>query len=112
MSQKPEITVARDGGAATVTGAGDLDLHVGQQFDDALMTTSADADSMTVDLCRAHFIDSAILASLAKCAKLWLSRGKQLRVLVAPSSHPAYAIRIVGFADVMDVVACAGEPES
>lgn len=74
------------------------------EFRDALENASRSAESVTVDLREAVFVDTAILQYLARSAVSLDRRGKRLRVAVAPGGHPERALEVSGLAAFMDVV--------
>ena len=69
----------------------------------ALESGAASSAHLTLDLCSADFIDSAILQAMANTAAALREKDGRLRVLVATGSHPEYALKIVGFGEVMDI---------
>jgi len=104
-----EITISAEGSTVTIKGAGSLDLTNAQRFREGLVSASASAEEVVVDLRSAVFIDTAILEYIARGAKTMLDRGKQLKVLVRDNSHPQYVLKTVGFEELMDIRADAGD---
>ena len=104
MNDVPTITVLDSEDAATVVGAGELDLHNGDKFRAALKQADASGKNVVVDLRNANYIDTAILALLVMGSKDAMVHEKTLRVLIAQGSHPQYVLKTVGFADIMEIV--------
>ncbi len=103
MAETTNTLVESDGANVTIVGIGSLDLTNAQRFREELARASETANSVTVDLTRSNFIDTAILEYLARAARMMLKRDRRLKVVVADATHPQHVLRIVGFAAVMDI---------
>lgn len=105
MADIERVTASSGDGTTTVIGKGSLDLYVAEQFKQAISEAVASGKEVIVDIRQASFIDTAIVVALAVPAKKMLERGSRLRVIVADGAHPQYVLNIVGFTDIMDIVA-------
>ena len=112
MTDSASISVVREGNEVVISGGGTLDLTNYQEFHDGLKSTSTEADSLTVDLRAADFIDTAVVQDLARAAVTLLERGKRLKVLVSETKYPLRVIQISGFEQIMDVVVEPDEEKS
>jgi anti-anti-sigma factor len=65
---------------------------------------SASSGSLRVDLSRASFIDSAVVAAIVDSARELVSRGRALVLGVAEGSTPAAVFAIVGLGEQPGVV--------
>jgi anti-anti-sigma factor len=103
MTRPAGITVSHDETSTTVSGAGEMDLTNATEFSEALDEAMSGGGKVIVDLREAVFIDTAILACLARCGKMLLDAGDRLTVTVVSGSHPEYVLKTVGFAEMMDI---------
>lgn len=99
------ISVIEDDHQTTVVGEGILDFTNSLEFKDGLNKASETAESVVADLKLALFIDSAIVQYLANAAVTMIRLGKRLKVVVTDGGYPQQVLRIVGFDQLMDVVA-------
>lgn len=99
------VVVADDNGSVTITAGGTLTFLNATEFGERVAEASARAESLTVDLRSADFIDTQILQDLGRAAVKLLSRDKRLRVLLDPGKYPLRVIRISGYEAIMDVEA-------
>lgn len=97
------VTKASDGDV-TIVGTGALDLYVAADFQRRLYDACESADSVTVDLRLASFIDSSIESRLAKASAKMQSRDKSLRILLTPGAQPGRGLRLMGFDNVAELV--------
>ncbi|MDO8683867.1 MAG: STAS domain-containing protein [Armatimonadota bacterium] len=104
MIEKTKIAVSHDGGVATVSGSGEMDLYIAAEFGRALEDAVASSASVVVDFRSVSYLDSAIVACLIKPAKALHLVGERLKVLVAPNSYPHHMLKTLGFTEVMDIV--------
>jgi anti-anti-sigma factor len=105
MAEMERVTASSSDGVETIVGEGELTLYFAEQFKQALADAVATGNEIVVDLRKATFIDTAIVAALIQPAKKMLERGTRLKALVTDDGYPQYVLRIVGFADLMDIVA-------
>jgi anti-anti-sigma factor len=108
MVDTEKVTAFSHDGVETVCGAGELDLYVVDKFKEALSKASETGNRIQVDFRQASFIDTAFVVALVAPAKKMLERGGRLKVLVVKGAYPQYVLRVVGFAEIMDVVAEEG----
>lgn len=108
MVEIERVTASSAEGVETIAGAGELNLYFADQFKQALADAVATGNEIVVDLRKATFIDTAIIAALIQPAKKMLERGSRLKALVTDGRYPQYVLKTVGFADLMDIVAEAG----
>lgn len=104
MKEAAEIIVTQDDGVTTIVCRGELDLSHADGLTQLIDGAVDFEDDVAVDLRQAKFIDTAILACLAKAAKMAKENGRSLKVLVSPNSHPLYVLETVGFSAIMDIV--------
>lgn len=97
------IDVVRDGSNVTIDCEGELDLHNYKDLHEGLIEGSSTAESITVDLVKVAYIDTAVLASLARAATKMMARGKSLHVKVKEGSHPLRTLQITGFSTVVSL---------
>lgn len=98
------MDVAREGDDITIICKGALDLHNYKGFHEALIEASDAAENVLVDFFSVDYIDTAVLASLARAGNKMMARGKRLKVKVAEPSHPLRTLQITGFSAVLDVI--------
>jgi anti-anti-sigma factor len=103
MAETTEVMVSNDETACTVRATGELDLRMAREFESALMNAAMTGKPVIVDLLSAIYIDTAILASLARLATTLLHKDERLKVLVTSGSHPEYVLKTVGFDSIMDI---------
>jgi anti-anti-sigma factor len=103
LSEQISIDLTELDNEVVVTATGELDLRVAEEFDRKVSEAIRSESSVTIDLSRATFIDSAILQVLAKCGKALYDRDERLRVITTPGSHPQYVLDTVGFGTFMDL---------
>lgn len=103
MAEDASVSIAEDGGAVTITGGGSLTFMNATEFGEKLKDASLTAESVTVDLRSADFIDSQIVQDLSRAAVALLGRGKRLRVLVDQTAYPLRVLQITGFDGIMDI---------
>lgn len=103
MTDNARINIREEGRATTIEGAGSLVLWNSEDFGKGLKRAALEADSVTVDLREADFIDTAIIQYLAIAAVTLNGRGKRLKVLVSESGHPRRAFEITGLTALMDM---------
>ncbi len=98
MSTQEEayISVNEDGAAVTITGGGSLTLFNANEFGERLKQASLTAESVTVDLRPAVFIDSKIVQDLGQAAVMLIKRGKRLRVLMDGTAYPLHVAQDIG----------------
>jgi anti-anti-sigma regulatory factor len=98
-----EVRTIEDGQTITVIGSGELDLSNAGVFSEALESAVRRGGEAVVDLTAAVFIDTAILACLAKYGTEMLDDDRRLKVRVVGGSHPQYVLKTVGFGELMDI---------
>jgi len=103
-SNQASVEAVREGDTVTIVCKGALDLHNCQDFREMLMAESAAAEEVIVDFLAVDYIDTAVLADLARAANKMIARGKRLKVKVSEPSHPLRTLQITGFSAVMDVL--------
>jgi anti-anti-sigma regulatory factor len=103
MPEDAQVSITSDGGAVTVTGGGELNFMNSREFGDGLRQASKAADSVTVDLRPAVFIDTQIVQDLGMAAVAMLNRGKRLRVVITETAYPLRVLKISGFEQIMDI---------
>lgn len=103
MAFRADVSVQRDDDNVKITGSGTLDLTNYGEFHEEIKAASIGAESVTVDLREADFIDTAVVQDLARAAVTLLNRGKRLKVLVSETRYPRRVLRISGFEEIMDV---------
>ena len=91
-------------GEIVVTAAERVDLTNCGEFRDALQTAAESAESLTVDLRVAQFMDSAVLQQLASAAIRMNSRGKRLTVIIRKGSYVQELLSVVCLDRLVDVV--------
>lgn len=94
-----------DGVDVTIVASGIVDRTNSGELGRELERAAGAANTVVVDFREADFIDTAVLQYLLRTAKALLRRGKRLRVMVSEGSHPLHVLQVVGFAELMDVVA-------
>ena len=97
------IAVTEDGAAVTITGGGSLTLFNAMEFGERLKQAALTAESVTVDLRPAVFIDSKIVQDLGQAAVMLIGRGKRLRVLMDGTAYPLHVLKISGYEGIMDI---------
>ncbi len=103
VTECPSIDVTVQDTEVVVTGSGELDLRVATQFDAAVESAIAAGLPVTIDLCRAVFIDSAILQSVARCGRAMFDRNQRLRLMITRGTHTEYVLETVGFGAFIDI---------
>jgi anti-anti-sigma regulatory factor len=103
MIDEAQISVSEDGDAVTITGGGNLTFLNATEFGERLKKSSLEADSVTVDLRPADFIDSQIVQDLGKAAVTLLNRQKRLRVQASGTAYPLRVLKISGYESIMDI---------
>ena len=98
-----QVSITDDGGAVTVTGGGALNFLNAKEFGEGLKQASKTADSVTVDLRPAVFIDTQIVQDLGMAAVALMDRGKRLRVVITQTAYPLRVLKISGFEQIMDI---------
>lgn len=93
------------GGTATVKGFGDMDLRIAPTYSQQLREAVSTGREVVADLREASYIDTAMLVALIAPARTLLREGRRLKVLVAASGQPEYALRTVGFGDLLEICA-------
>lgn len=101
----PSIEIADLEEEFRVLGKGEMDLTIGKEFENALKDGFASGKPVVVDLLQAEYIDSAILAALARYGVAMVDRGERLKVIVAAKGHPEDVLKTVGFNQIMDIAA-------
>lgn len=104
MLDEARVEVSVDGGAVNITGAGTLTFINGTEFGEKLQELTPAAESVTVDLRQADFIDTQILQDLGRAGVNLLSREKRLRVLVTDGSYTLRVLKLSGYETIMDLV--------
>lgn len=112
MAYTTEITMDQYEGVSAVKASGELDLRVAGEFENALMNAALTDLPVVIDLQPAVYIDTAILAAMARLAIMISKKGHRLKVLVASGSHPEYVLQTVGFDSIMDIEHIAVPAES
>lgn len=105
MIDTEQVTSQSCDGVATVCGTGDLNLYVVEPFTRALSEAVSLGGEIVVDFRQASFIDTAFVVALVAPARALMERGSRLKVLTIEGAYPQYVLKIVGFADLMDIVA-------
>ncbi len=103
MNDTAKVKITEIGQDTVFECIGELDLSNSDEFGLRLWQAAKNATSVVVDLKAATFIDTAVLAYLAKSGKKLTSRGKRLSVVVTIGSHPNYVLETVRFGDLMDI---------
>lgn len=104
MEQTTGISISESSESFTVTGTGELDLKIAQQFKDALERGTRSSSQLAVDFRKSYYIDTAILQALVDTQRILSKKNSRLRVVVLAGSHPDYVLKTVGFSEVMDIV--------
>ena len=95
-------TVTASGGVQLV---GEHDVATAQEFTTALEEAAKlSAGSLAVDLSRATFVDSSIVAALVRCARELGRAGRGVAIRVKEGSPPALVIDIIGLASQPGIV--------
>lgn len=102
-SAEAHVSVTDHDGAVTVTGGGELNFINAKEFGEGLAQAADTADSVTVDLRPAVFIDTQIVQDLGKAAVALLKRGKRLRVAITGTAYPLRVLKISGYEQLMDI---------
>ena len=103
MTESADISITNNGNAVTITLGGTLDLTNSQEFHEQIKQASINADSVTVDMRMADFIDTAVVQDLAKAGVTMLKRDKRLKVIASKTRYPLRVLRISGFEEIMDI---------
>jgi len=103
MVDNGQVTVSRGDGIDTIAGVGDLNLCVVEPFRQALADAVTRGSEIVVDFRQASFIDTAFVAALVMPAKSLYYRHNRMKVLVTDGGYPQYVLKIVGFADLMEI---------
>ena len=106
MTERAQVRMERRDDTTVVIGIGELDLYIGREFGRTLADAVKSGQPVTVDLLSAIFIDSAILQAVGVYGKRLMDRGDRMSVLVKKKGQPGYVLGVVGFAAIMDVIAC------
>jgi len=112
VSEAADVTIAKHGDDVTITCAGALDFTNTSEFSRELRSAAVAADSVTVDLRGASFIDTAVLECLARAGKAMMDRRKTLGVVCAENSHPLRVLRISGFEQLLEIQIAAREKQA
>ncbi|HEX2952247.1 MAG TPA: hypothetical protein VHV83_22160 [Armatimonadota bacterium] len=111
MEKADQVRVNSNIDGTTIVGIGALDLY-NKNFDAALKEALVSAESVTVDLRSATYIDTAIIANLASAANKLIRRGKRLGILLAEGTQPLRVLAITGLGEIMDLVIDAAREQS
>lgn len=103
MTETANTSVVKTDEAVTIIGSGTLDLTNYQEFHEAIKGASQTAQSLTIDISVADFIDTAVVQDLAKAALTLLKRDKRLKVIASEERYPLRVLRISGFQAIMDI---------
>ncbi len=103
MIENGRVTASCCDGVETITGVGDLNIYVVEPFKQALADAVATGSEIVVDFLQTSFIDTAFVVALVEPAKSLLERNSRLKVLVTDGAYPQYVLKIVGFADLMEI---------
>ena len=102
------IGVSNDNGCVTITAGGSLTFLNATEFGEQIAEAASTADSVTVDLRPADFIDTQILQDLGRAGVKLLGRDKRLRLLLDADAYPLRVIMMSGYEAIMDVDALPG----
>jgi len=111
MIDTERVTASSIDGVETITGTGELNLYFVDEFKQALSDAVASGNEIVVDFRQASYLDTAFIAALIAPAKALLGRGRRLKALVTEGEYPQYVLKVVGFKDLMDIVAEEAAPE-
>ncbi len=103
MADKARVTATEESGGVTVTGAGSLTFYNATEFGEELKRASMSADSVTVDLRPAVFIDTQIVQDLGRAAVTLMKRAKRLKVIVVGTGYPMRVLDVSGYEEIMDI---------
>jgi len=101
--EEAQIGTTEVGGSVTITGGGFLTYMNAEEFGVGLRKASQSAESVTVDIRPASFIDTQIVQDLGMAAVTLLKRTKRLKVVAAADSYPLRVLNISGYGQIMDV---------
>lgn len=97
------VAVSQDAADATVTCVGELDLGIVMELDIAIAGALDTSKPVVVDLREAAFIDTAVIAVLAKFGKAARNMKRPFKTLVAAGTHPQTVLRLAGFEEMIFV---------
>ncbi len=98
------IRIDNEDGIITIVCEGAFDFVNAGKLREALMESVATGSGVVVDFIGATYIDTAVLAYLAKAANQMLARGQRLQVKIAEPTHPHRALQLTGFSTVVDML--------
>jgi anti-anti-sigma regulatory factor len=110
MTDQSEIRASVQAQDSTVVAIGELDLTNADILCRALDQAVLREFGVTVDLQRTVFIDTAVLACLARYGKMLMNTARRLNVLVSEGTHPHYVLKTVGFSKLMDIEVISAKP--
>lgn len=111
MSLRPDVKVARADGAAIVALEGEHDLGTRDRVRDAVGDAIADGLGVVVDLRRAEFVDSVVVAVFLEARKEAKRAGVGLGVVLSDS--PGNQVRrLFEFSELTSVFAVYESPEA
>jgi anti-anti-sigma factor len=104
MADSANVTVVDKGGARTIVAYGELDLSNSQLLRDILKKSADREGEVILDLRPATFIDSAILAYIARAGGALADSDRCLKLLVNEGSQPLHVLKIVRFEELVNII--------
>lgn len=102
-----ELTVARDGGTATLAATGDLDLDTAPRLlAEVQRQLAEDIDALVIDLSSLAFVDSSGLGILVACWRRAEAADVAFQ-LVDPTEDVTMTLEITGLDQILPIVRSA-----
>ncbi len=96
-------SIVRDADGVTFVGTGPLDYYNDDDFREPLIRAAESEENVTVDLRNVGYIDTHVVADLAKAAQKMRSRGLRLKALLQEDTHPFRVFQMIGLPIIIDV---------
>jgi len=104
MADTSNVTVIEKNHALTIVGIGELDLSNSQRLKEVLKKSVDRDGEIVLDLRNVEFIDSAVLAYIARAGGALLDRNRCLKLLVCDGSQPLHVLKLVKFEELVEIV--------